>query len=101
VRVERDRILELVYSSIKVINQGDNKDDPLELKEETRLIGKESKLTSLTLVTLIVDIEGRIYNELGAEMTIVIPDEEDTPLQSSPILDIRSLTDYICSLLKE
>ena len=96
--VKREKILDLIYSSIKAINEGENKSDPLELKEDTRLLGRESKLNSLTLVTLIIDIEQRLYDELGAEISLT--DEKAMSLQRSPFLSVGSLTDYTFSLLE-
>lgn len=94
--VERQKILELVYASIDAINEQQNAGDRLDLREETYLLGRQSKLDSLSLVTLIVDIEQRLYNQLAMEVSLT--DEKAMSQQRSPFLDVRSLTDYICSL---
>lgn len=95
--MEREKILELVYASIETINeQRENKDDALELKEDTRLLGRQSKLDSLGLVTLIIDIEQRLADELGLEVSLT--DEKAMSQTRSPFRDVRSLVDYICSL---
>ena len=95
--IERQRVLEIVYAVIQMINEErENDDDLLELKEETRLLGRESKLDSLSLVTLIVDIEQRLTDGLGAE--ILLTDEKAMSQKRSPFRDVKSLVDYICSL---
>lgn len=95
-KVQRQRILEIVYASIETINELMVNDAKLELKEETRLFGRKSELDSLGLVTLIVDIEQRLADKLGVEVSLT---DEKAMLQArSPFRDVRSLVDYICSL---
>lgn len=95
--IKREKILEIVYASIEAINEErENKNNPLELKEETCLFGRESKLDSLGLVTLIIDIEQRLADELGVEASLT--DEKAMSQTRSPFRDVKSLVDYICSL---
>lgn len=95
--VERGRILKIVYSTIKAINEEkESEDDRLELKEETRLFGRKSKLDSFGLVNLIVDVEQRLADELGVE--VVLANEKAMSQARSPFRDVQSLVDYICSL---
>ena len=95
--IERQRVLEIVYAAIQMINEErENDDDLLELKEETRLFGRESKLDSLSLVNLIVDIEQRFAEELGVE--VLLTDEKAMSQKRSPFRDVKSLVDYISSM---
>ena len=87
----------MVYASIETINeQKENIDDKLELTEDTRLFGKQSRLDSLGLVTLIIEIEERLSDEVGLEVSIA--DEKAMSQSRSPFRDVKSLVDYICSL---
>ena len=95
--MERAKISGVVYASIEAINdERENKEDRLESKEETRLLGRKSKLNSLSLVTLIIDIEQRLGDELGVEISLT--DEKAMSETRSPFRDVKSLIDYICSL---
>jgi len=95
--IERQNALEIVFVSIETINKElQDEDKQLELKEETRLFGKGSKLDSLGLVTLIVDTEQRLAEELGTEVSLM--DERAMSQVRSPFRSVRSLVDYICSL---
>ena len=95
--MERAKISGVVYASIEAINdERENKGDRLELREETCLLGRKSKLDSLSLVTLIVDIEQRLGDELGVEISLT--DEKAMSETRSPFRDVKSLIDYICSL---
>ncbi len=95
--MQRGKVLELVYASIETINeQKENIDDKLELAEDTRLFGKQSRLDSLGLVTLIIELEERLSDEVGLEVSIA--DEKAMSQSRSPFRDVKSLVDYICSL---
>lgn len=95
--IEREKILEIVYASIEAINEQRQDDEgPLQLAEETRFFGRKSKLDSLGLVTLIIEIEQRLADELG--LLVSLTDEKAMSQERSPFRDVSSLVDYICSL---
>ncbi len=95
--VKREAVLDLVYSAIESINeQKEEQDNLLLLKEDTLLYGRKSKLDSLSLVILIVDIEQRLTDELGFEVQLA--NEKAMSQTSSPFRDVSSLVDYICTL---
>lgn len=97
--MEREKIKEVIFASMKVINeQKENKNTRLELKEDTRLFGRQSKLDSLGLVILIVAIEQRLADEFGIEISLT--DEKAMSQKKSPFMSVKSLTDYISSLLE-
>ncbi len=99
-RIQRQEVLEMVYAVYEEIRREENnKDDSfenLELVENTVLYGKRARLKSITLVTLIIDIEQRLADEFGVE--VILADEKALSQKRSPFRDIGSLVDYICSL---
>ncbi|MBN1692140.1 MAG: hypothetical protein JW845_01125 [Dehalococcoidales bacterium] len=95
--IDRQKVLETVYASIEMINEDrEDKESRLELKEETRLVGRQSKLDSLKFVGLIIDIEQRLADELDIEISLT--DEKAMSQARSPFRNVQSLVDYICSL---
>lgn len=94
--MQREKVLQIVYKSIEAINDERQNEHRLELKEETRLLGSKSKLTSLALVTLIIDVEERLADEVGVEISLA--DEKAMSQTRSPFRDVKSIVDYICSL---
>ena len=98
-RIERQQILSLVYASIETINEMETDEDKLELREDTFLFGRESKLDSLGLVNLIVDIEQRLSDELGIE--VILTDERVMSEDSNVFECVKTLVDYISYILKE
>ena len=95
--IDRSGNLKIVFSSIETLNEEkEDKDNLLALEEETRLLGRGAKLDSLGLVTLIVDIEQRLADEIGMEISLT--DEKAMSQTRSPFRDVKSLVNYICSL---
>ena len=96
---DRAAIAAIVIAGLEeVLAQSDT--PPAEpVSEETSLIGRRSSLDSLGMVTLIVDLEQRIEEQYGAALTLA--SDRAMSQQSSPFRTVRTLTDYICTLLAE
>ncbi len=94
----QDKLIPLIYSSISAINQDrkQRKIPPLDLREDTILFGRQSKLDSLDLVTLIVDLEQRIKSEFNVEISL--SDENAMSQNDSPFQTVKSLAAYISGL---
>jgi acyl carrier protein len=96
--VKRAQILKLVYASIEMINEQRDLNYWLELKEDTCLRGRKSRLDSLGVVTLIVDVEERLAIQLGIEVSLT--DEEAMSEEKNHLANVKSLVDYICLVLE-
>ena len=95
----KEKVTNLIIASLK-----DMKDDvqTLELGDltvKTHLYGRTGILDSLALVRLLADIEGRISEEIGQEITIA--DDRAVSMRISPFRTVESLADYIERLLNE
>ena len=66
---------------------------------ETKLYGGSGALDSLTLVSLITDLEERISDEF--EKDIILADEKAMSQRTSPFRSVETLTNYIQKLLEE
>jgi hypothetical protein len=69
------------------------------IDESTRLIGKESVLSSINLVSMLVDVEQRLEEDFG--ITLTIADERAMSQEKSPFLTVESLSSYLSMLIKE
>ncbi len=99
--VERATIVEIILSSIQeVMRMRDGLGtQPASLDEATRLIGQEAILDSLGLVSLVVEVEQRLTDDLG--LTLILADERAMSQKRSPFRSIGALADYICDLIAE
>lgn len=69
------------------------------IDESTRLIGSQSVLDSLGLVTLIVDIEQAVEDQFGVSITIA--NERAMSQTKSPFRSVQTLSEYVELLVKE
>ena len=89
----------LIITSIKEINEQLPQEQQFSTTLKTVLFGKDGKLDSLGLVTLLVTIEQNIEDEF--DVSITIADERAFSQKRSPFRTIGTLADYIDMLLKE
>jgi acyl carrier protein len=99
--LSRSEIAGLVLSSLKDVLAvgGNNRPDPTQLGDDTRLIGREGVFDSMGLVTLIVDVEQRLEEEY--DIVVVLADERAMSQKHSPFRSVGSLAAYICQLVEE
>ncbi len=97
--MDKEKILNLVIESVKDLSEELDNESLKNSDINTKLYGRDGNLDSLTLVSLITDLEGKIYEQFKKE--IVIADERAMSQKRSPFKDINSLTDYIEQLLQE
>lgn len=94
-----EAVAALVIGGIRELLAQRNSSPTSELTEETLLLGRASLLDSLGIVTLVVDLEERIAQEYDIILTLA--DERAMSQRHSPFRTVRSLTEYICSLIAE
>ncbi len=100
--MDKDEIHNIVLSNLHEILLETYQEDQLQipsLNDSSRLIGRNGVLTSLELVTLIVNIEQKLSEEYDISLTIA--DERAMSQKKSPFRTIGALSDYISLLIKE
>jgi acyl carrier protein len=94
-----ENIIAAVYRAVDWINGELPPDRQLIKAPETRLVGSESVLDSMHLVSLIVAIEREVEDAFGVAVTLA--DERALSMQASPFRSIQSLADYIGILIRD
>ncbi len=94
-----ENIIAAIYRAIDWINGELPPDRQLIKAPETRLMGSETALDSMGLVSLIVTIEREVEDAFGVALTLA--DERALSMKASPFRSIRSLADYIGILLTD
>jgi acyl carrier protein len=90
-------IVAAIYRAVDWINGELPPDRQLIKAPETRLVGTQSVLDSMRLVSLIVTIEREIEDTFGVALTLA--DERALSMKGSPFRSIQSLADYIGILI--
>jgi acyl carrier protein len=96
---ESEGILAAVYRAIDWINEELPTDRKVMKARETQLLGPESVLDSMRLVTLIVTTEREIEETFGVALTLA--NERALSMEASPFQSVKSLADYVATLMRE
>jgi acyl carrier protein len=97
--INRQAILELVLAAVQSLNEERAPEEQLALSGETRLFGDDSDLDSLSLVSVIVDIETAVTDQFGEPISLT--DDRAMSRAVSPYTHVDALVDYIVELLGE
>jgi acyl carrier protein len=92
-----ENIVAAIYRAVDWINGELPPDRQLIKAPETRLLGSQSVLDSMHLVSLIVTIEREVEDAFGVALTLA--DERALSMKASPFRSIQSLADYIGILI--
>ena len=92
-----ESIVAAIYRAVDWINGELPPDRQLIKAPETRLLGSQSVLDSMHLVSLIVTIEREVEDAFGVALTLA--DERALSMKESPFRSIQSLADYIGILI--
>lgn len=93
-----DAIVDLLHRAIDSINAQLPDSRKLEKSPEFPLVGPDSTVESLTLMSFIVDAEERIHDEIGVEL--VLADGIGLPLERNPFRTLDSLVNDIATRLE-
>jgi acyl carrier protein len=91
--VARDELLGVVKEAVKDALTEQKLEVPADLGVVTPLFGRGAPFDSLGLVTLIMEIERRLEEELN--VTVVLADERAMSRRASPFRTLGSLVDYV------
>jgi acyl carrier protein len=94
-----ENIVAAIYRAVDWINGELPPDQQLIKAPETRLVGSQSVLDSMRLVSLIIAIEREIEDTFGVALTLA--DERALSMKESPFRSIQSLADYIVLLMRD
>ncbi|MBA3682424.1 MAG: hypothetical protein H0W73_14870 [Bacteroidetes bacterium] len=96
---ELDKIQTIMVDTFKDLADQLGQAEPFECKDEMILFGAGATLDSLTLVSLVVDLESRISDEWGREISLT--DDRAMTRAVSPFDTFISLKTYINELVTE
>ena len=94
-----ENIVAAIYRAVDWINGELPPDRQLIKAPETRLLGSQSVLDSMHLVSLIITIEREVEDAFGVALTLA--DERALSMKASPFRSIQSLADYIGILITD
>lgn len=97
--LKQETVLEIIFRALGSLNDEMGEDDKFEISANTKLFGADATLDSLSLVSVIVDVEGDVSSELGRQVSLT--DDRAMSQEISPFSDVQALTNYIMMLASE
>ena len=97
--IMREKVKDLVISSVIEMNDGLSEPLPVESGEECKLYRFDSHLDSISLVMLISEVEAKIEDEFN--ITLTLASAKAMSGRNSPFSTIGRLTDYTMELITE
>lgn len=97
--MERSAILEIVLKQVNSLVDTFPQDQKFEINESVVLFGRNSNIDSLSLVSLIVDLESYFLDEHNLEISLT--DDRAMTREISPFNTATSLTDYLDELINK
>jgi acyl carrier protein len=94
-----ENIVVAIFRAVDWINGELPPDRQLVKMPGTRLLGAESVLDSMHLVSLMIAIEREVEDTFGVALTLA--DERALSMKESPFRSIQSLADYIALRINE
>jgi acyl carrier protein len=93
----REHVLEIVRGAVADLNEELKYPELENVSEATGLQGDDTGIDSLSLVSLIVEIETEVGSRFGRE--VVLADEKAMSRRSSPYRTVGALVDFIMEQL--
>ena len=94
--LNKEAVQEIILQALNNINDERSADDQIDIGPTTRLFGADAVLDSLSLVSVIVDVESAIAEASGRELSLT--DDRAMSQTVSPFSNVTTLTDYILLL---
>ncbi|NMM81611.1 hypothetical protein B2J86_11875 [Acidovorax sp. SRB_14] len=95
----KDAVQAIILKALKNINEECGPDEQIDIHLDTRLFGADAVLDSLSLVSVIVDVEAAVSDASARDISLT--DDRAMSQAVSPFTDVEALSNYIILLLSE
>lgn len=97
--LSKEAIQKTILQALNNVNEERGPDEQLTVDLSTRLFGTDAALDSLSLVSVIVDVEMALSEASGQDISLT--DDRAMSQSVSPFTDVNTLTAYVLLLLSE
>jgi len=91
--MDKQQIFDIVINQVTELVETLPEDQKFEVNKDTVLFGNNSQIDSLSLVSIIVDLESTFSSEYNLDISLT--DDRAMTREKSPFDSIDSLVDYI------
>jgi len=93
----RSIVTEIIFKALRQLNDELAQGKKIEISTDTKLFGPEASLDSLSLVSVVVDVETGVSDSFSK--TVSLTDDIAMSQQVLPFSSVQALVDYIIQLL--
>lgn len=97
--INATKVTQSVFKAIDELNGQFPKEERIEKSIDSALFGGKGNLDSLGLISLVTTVEQKIEEDFGIAVTLL--DDIDVLEDENPFGTIKTLTDYIASILEK
>ena len=97
--LNKEQIEKIILGYLETINEERDEGEKLKFNSDSRLFGVGCPIDSITLVSLIVDVEAEISQLIGKPISLM--DDKAIMRNKSPFENVASLAKYIQELISE
>lgn len=94
---QENAVLEAIYQALRTLNEERSPEEQITVGPDTCLFGEGSALDSLSLVSVIVDLETSVSDQFGK--VISLTDDKAMSRDPVPFTDVGALKTYMLKLL--
>ena len=94
----KNEIKQVIFDALEMANHAREENEKIPVAEDTELYGTNGHLDSMGLVAFLIDIEESLLDQ---DVQITLSDERAMSQSRSPFRNVKSLTEYIATLIKE
>jgi acyl carrier protein len=94
-----EQVEAMILAALADVNDELADDEKVEITPNTPLFGADAQIDSLSLVSLIVDVETAL--NVDHDLPVSLTDDRAMTREVSPFDDVQSLKDYILELAAE
>ena len=95
--MELEKVVKIVINQVEQLRDTFTEEQKFEVNKDTKLFGNNSNIDSLSLVSIIVDLEMLFSEEYGFDLSLT--DDRAMTREISPFISITSLADYIVEII--
>lgn len=89
----------IILAALETLNEELDDDEKFAVGPDTALFGVDAEIDSLSLVSVIVDVETELNVEHGLDASLT--DDRAMSREISPFTDVQALKGYILELVEE
>ena len=93
----KERVFEIISAAIEELNEELEYEELENVTADTPIFGGESGIDSLSLVSLVVEVEANVNEAFDANVTLA--DEKAMSSRNSPYRNVASFTDFVIARL--